>query len=331
MNQTTIVMEEFATGGCRNEMASNHQEIMSELRMLVSASTVLHADEQLSKRTTIRIGGTADFYVEPAGESELSSILGLCARRRLNFVVIGRGSNLLIRDGGFRGVVICLVHTLFSRVEIAGNHIYCGAGAKLKQLATDARRANLTGMEFLEGIPGTVGGALRMNAGAMGSWMFDVVESMRYMDYTGNIHELLGSEIAVQYRCCPVLKSGIALGAVLKGHPASREVVDKRMKGFSEKRWESQPALPSAGCIFKNPDTVPAGKLIDELGLKGFSVGGARVSLEHGNFIVNDGGATAQQVLDLIEIIRAKAMKDRGVSLETEVEIIGDSPERGNQ
>jgi UDP-N-acetylenolpyruvoylglucosamine reductase len=306
-------------------MQSNNHEIISELKMLVSAETVLRGDEPLSKRTTIRIGGSADLYVEPGSESELSSILGLCARRRLKFVVIGRGSNLLILDGGFRGLVICLAAPAFSRIEIMGSRMYCGAGAKLKQVSTDARKAHLSGLEFLEGIPGTMGGALRMNAGAMGGWTFDVVESMRYMDYTGNIHEANVSEIKVEYRCCPLLKEGIALSAALKGNPASREVVDKRMNAFSEKRWESQPAMPSAGCIFKNPDVIPAGKLIDEMGLKGTRVGGAMVSMEHGNFIVNNGEATAKDVLDLIRLIREKASKERGIQLETEVEIIGDS------
>ena len=129
----------------------------------------------------------------------------------------------------------------------------------------------MTGLEFLEGIPGTIGGALRMNAGAMGGWMFDVVESIRYMDHNGQVHEEIAAKVKVEYRACPLFKNHIALGAVLKAHPASREVVEKRMKTFSEKRWASQPAAPSAGCIFKNPATIPAGKLIDELGLKGES------------------------------------------------------------
>ena len=128
----------------------------------------------------------------------------------------------------------------------------------------------------------------------------------------------------VEYRSCPLLKTHIALGAVLKGHPASRDVVEKRMKTFSEKRWESQPAAPSAGCIFKNPGTIPAGKLIDELGLKGTQVGGAMVSHEHGNFIINQGNASAKDVLDLIEIIRQKARAERAIELETEVEIVGE-------
>jgi UDP-N-acetylenolpyruvoylglucosamine reductase len=221
-------------------------------------------------------------------------------------------------------LVICLAHPSFSAVEIAGYRMHCGAGAKLKQVSVDAKRAQLTGLEFLEGIPGTVGGALRMNAGAMGGWMFDVVESIRYMDHTGLAHEEPASAVKVEYRSCPLLKTHIALGAILKGHPATRDVVEKRMKAFSEKRWESQPAAPSAGCIFKNPAAIPAGKLIDELGLKGKRVGDAVVSQEHGNFIVNEGGASAKDVLELIEIVRARARAERGIELETEVEIVGE-------
>jgi UDP-N-acetylenolpyruvoylglucosamine reductase len=158
----------------------------------------------------------------------------------------------------------------------------------------------------------------------MGGWMFDVVESIRYMDRAGQAHEEAAAKVKVEYRSCPLLKDHIALGAVLKAHPATREVVEKRMKTFSEKRWESQPAASSAGCIFKNPAAIPAGRLIDELGLKGTRVGDAMVSPEHANFIVNQGNASAKDVLELIEIIRQRARAERGIELETEVEIIGE-------
>ena len=164
-----------------------------------------------------------------------------------------------------------------------------------------------------------------MNAGAMGSWLFDVIERIRFMDYSGQVHERLASEVNVEYRGCPLFKNHIALGAVLRGQPAAPEAVAARMQQFSQKRWESQPAAPSAGCIFKNPQTIPAGKLIDELGLKGTRVGGARVSDVHGNFIVNDGSATAGDVLNLIEVIRDRVRSARGIELETEVEILGES------
>ena len=164
-----------------------------------------------------------------------------------------------------------------------------------------------------------------MNAGAMGLWMFDVVETIRFMDYLGAVHESPAGEANVEYRGCPLFKNHIALGAVLKAERASREAVEERMQAFSRKRWTSQPAASSAGCIFKNPNVVPAGKLIDELGLKGTRVGGAVISDVHGNFIVNEGGATAKDVLSLIELIRQQARAARGIELETEVEIVGES------
>jgi len=285
---------------------------------------VLRRNERLAEKTTMRVGGNADFYVEPSSEAELTRLLQVCEQNHLPFFLLGRGSNLLIRDGGIRGLVISLANAFFSRVEITGYRIHCGAGAKLKQVAVLAKLSELTGLEFLEGIPGTVGGALRMNAGAMGGWMFDVVESMRYMDFSGQAHEEPIANLKVEYRACPLLKSNIALGAVLRGHPSSRDVVERRMKTFSQKRWDSQPAASSAGCIFKNPGTIPAGKLIDELGLKGTRVGGAMVSQEHGNFIINAGEACARDVLELIQIIRVKAKAERGIDLETEVEITGE-------
>jgi UDP-N-acetylenolpyruvoylglucosamine reductase len=194
----------------------------------------------------------------------------------------------------------------------------------LKLVAIEAKQNNLSGVEFLEGIPGSVGGALRMNAGAMGKWTFEAVESVRFMDHAGEIYERAAAEVPVEYRACPLLKTNIALGAVFRCTPLARAEVEARMKTYREKRWESQPAAPSAGCIFKNPAPVPAGKLMDELGLKGARVGGAVVSAEHGNFIVNDGKATARDVLELIEILKAKAREARGIELHTEVEIIGE-------
>ena len=323
MNSPGAIQESFAPCGEREANAVTNEQLFSELTAVVSPQTVLRRDERLASRTTMRVGGNADFYAEPVSEAELTRLLQVCEQNRLPFFILGRGSNLLIRDGGIRGLVICLGHAHFSRVEIIGYRLHCGAGAKLKQVAVLAKLSQLTGVEFLEGIPGTVGGALRMNAGAMGGWMFDVVESIRYMDASGQVHEEAAAAVQVEYRRCPLLVNNIALGAVLKGHPASREVVEKRMKTFSQKRWDSQPAASSAGCIFKNPGTVPAGKLIDELGLKGTRVGGAMVSQEHGNFIINEENATARDVLELIELIRQKARAARAIELELEVEVVG--------
>lgn len=304
--------------------APNKNDLIGELARCVSCDTAVRRDEPLAKHTTLRVGGPADVYVEPASEMDLAGVVKFCGARGVPLFVIGRGSNLLVRDGGFRGVMVCLAHANFSRIEIDGERLRCGAGARLKHVAVEARRSGLSGVEFLEGIPGSVGGALRMNAGAMGGQTFDVVESVRLMDFDGNVRELAPKEMAVEYRSCATLKSQIALGAVFKCKSAPRGEIEARMKAFSEKRWASQPAAPSAGCMFKNPGPIPAGKLVEELGLKGTRVGGAVVSAEHGNFIVNDGTATARNILNLIDLLKKRAKTERGIELETEVEIIGE-------
>jgi len=300
-------------------------QIAGEMAGRVSLATEICHDEPLAKHTTLRVGGPADVYAEPASEADLAAAVKFCQERSLPLFVMGRGSNLLVRDGGFRGVILCLAHAYFSRIKITGERLQCGAGAKLKNVAVEAKRNGLSGVEFLEGIPGSVGGALRMNAGAMGGATFDVIESVRFMDHAGKIQERSRAGMPVEYRCCPLLKNNIALAAVFKCQPAARGEIEKRMKAFSEKRWASQPVAPSAGCLFKNPEQIPAGKLIDELGLKGARVGGAVVSAEHGNFIVNDGKATARDILELIAILKARAKEARGIDLHTEVEIIGEN------
>lgn len=298
--------------------------LAEELANQLSPETVVRRDEPMARRTTLRVGGPADFYIEPASEPDLATALAVCREHGLPFFVLGRGSNLLVKDGGFRGVVICLAQSAFSRIEVRSDRLACGAGARLKAVAVEARRHSLAGLEFLEGIPGSVGGALRMNAGAMGSAIFEIVESVRLMAPTGFIREMAPADMDVHYRACPTVATHIALGALLRGRSDQAEAIETRMREFSRKRWSSQPAAPSAGCMFKNPVTVPAGKLIEELGLKGTKVGGAMISMEHGNFLVNDGTATAQDVLNLIELVRQRARKARGLELETEVEILGE-------
>ena len=295
-----------------------------DLARRLSGQALIRRDEPLAKRTTLRVGGLADVYVEPASEQDLQTVLSFFREHKLAFFMLGRGSNLLVKDGGFRGVVICLAHPYFCRIECAGHQLRCGAGAKLKAVAVEARRNSLAGLEFLEGIPGSVGGALRMNAGAMGGAMLQVVESVRLMDFDGNVHEGAANEMSRAYRNCATFKTHIALAAVLRGEPGSREHIERQMTEFSQKRWNSQPSAPSAGCIFKNPAAIPAGKLIDQLGLKGTRVGGAVVSAEHGNFIVNDGAATARDVLALIEMVRQRVRRERGIALEMEVQIVGE-------
>ena len=321
-NITTVAQQIAAD--LKQDPARMREQIFSRITKRISDTTILRKNESMAKRTTLRVGGPADYYVEPSSEADLAAILQFCAEEKLPFLILGRGSNLLVRDGGVRGVVISLAQPCFSEFRIEGERLICGAGVRLKTVAIEAKRHGLAGLEFLEGIPGSVGGALRMNAGAMGSWFFDVVDSIRFMDCLGHICDRPAQELHVEYRGCPLFKNHIALAATLIGRPAPKEAVAERMNGFSQRRWNSQPAAPSAGCIFKNTSIAPAGKLIDELGLKGTRIGGAVVSDIHGNFIINEGNATATDVLKLIELIKQRAKAARGIDLETEVEIIGE-------
>jgi UDP-N-acetylmuramate--L-alanine ligase/UDP-N-acetylenolpyruvoylglucosamine reductase len=279
--------------------------------------------EPLSKHTTMRIGGPAQFWVEPETEEGFADLVRHCFDQGIPLLVMGRGSNLLVRDGGIPGVVAHLSRGAFLRHEVNDLEITVGVGVKFKQLSAIARNAEIAGFEWMEGIPGNLGGGLRMNAGAMGIQTFDQVVRVRFCDHDGNIFSKTPAEMEVQYRNVPMLRSNYAVSAVVRGHAGTRAGIDAVIAESVAKRRSSQPVAASAGCIFKNPASIPAGKLIDELGLKNFSVGGARVSDIHGNFIVNDGGATSADVLTLIREIQAAAERMRGIPLETEVQIVG--------
>ncbi|MFY8268780.1 MAG: UDP-N-acetylmuramate dehydrogenase, partial [Terrimicrobiaceae bacterium] len=279
--------------------------------------------EPLSKHTTMRIGGPAQFWVEPETEEGFADLVRHCFDQGIPLLVMGRGSNLLVRDGGIPGVVAHLSRGAFLRHEVNDLEITVGVGVKFKQLSAIARNAEIAGFEWMEGIPGNLGGGLRMNAGAMGIQTFDQVVRVRFCDHDGNIFSKTPAEMEVQYRNIPMLRSNYAVSAVVRGHAGTRAGIDAVIAESVAKRRSSQPVAASAGCIFKNPASIPAGKLIDELGLKNFSVGGARVSDIHGNFIVNDGGATSADVLTLIREIQAAAERMRGIPLETEVQIVG--------
>lgn len=286
---------------------------------------VVRENEPLSKRTTLRVGGTADIYVEPVAEEDVARVLQFCRAESIPVLVLGRGSNLLIRDGGILGVVLSMAHENFAQITNEGAQLRCGAGARLKAVAAKARDLGLGGLEFLEGIPGSVGGALRMNAGAMGGSTFSVITQVRFVDETGQIEDRPAADIPAEYRSCPFFKTRVALAATFIGQPDSKTAISARAQAFNEVRWKSQPKEPSAGCIFKNPSaTLSAGQLIDQLGLKGARRGGAVVSAVHANFIVNEGRATAADVLELIDFIKAQAKARRGVELREEVEIIGE-------
>ena len=280
--------------------------------------------EPMGRHTTLKLGGPAQFWLEPSTIAGLARVIQHCREQGLPYKVIGRGSNLLIRDGGLKGAVIHPEGGEFDQIEVQGDTIEAGVGVKFKRLAAAARTAGLGGFEWMEGIPGSVGGGLRMNAGAMGTETFDQVVRVTVLDGNGNCQEKTRAQFDVRYRSVPELTEHVAVKAVFRGTPAPAAEIDAKLALSLDKRKLSQPIAASAGCIFKNPEACPAGKLVDELGLKNLSVGPARVSEVHGNFIVNDGGATAREVLELISQIKARAKAERGILMETEVQIVGE-------
>jgi UDP-N-acetylmuramate--L-alanine ligase/UDP-N-acetylenolpyruvoylglucosamine reductase len=298
--------------------------IAEKLKAIISEKGDVRLYEPLSKHTTLRVGGPAQFWVEPRNETAFAELIRFCRRESLPLFVIGRGSNLLVRDGGIRGVVVHPCGGDFDKIEVDGDEITAGVGAKLKEIAYAGKAARISGLEWMEGIPGAVGGGLRMNAGAMGAQTFENVVRVRYVDAEGNPHTKARDELEVHYRNFPLLENNFAVSAVFRGQPAPAEEIARKLHASQEKRRTSQPIAKSAGCIFKNPESCPAGQLVDELGLKNSGIGKARVSEVHGNFIVNDGGATAAEMLELIEKIKCVARAQRGIELETEVQIVGE-------
>jgi UDP-N-acetylmuramate--alanine ligase len=300
-------------------------EFAEKLKGQVSAGMKVKREEPLASKTTLRVGGAARVYAEPISLGDLQALLREAAKQRVEIFVLGRGSNLIVPDEGVDGLVISLGQEGWSKFEAReGGRIWVGAGLRLKNLCGLAAKAGLVGFEFLEGIPGSVGGALRMNAGAMGGWMFDVVEEVQLITLEGEVKTLAKSAMHVDYRHCAELHEAIALGALLRpASEADAEAVARQMDVYKRKRQESQPREPSAGCIFKNPAGNSAGRLIDESGLKGERVGDAEVSAVHANFIVNRGHASGADVLELVRRVRARVRQVKGVELEPEVLLYG--------
>lgn len=280
--------------------------------------------EPMNRHTTILCGGPAQFWIEPHTAEAFACTVAYCRERGIPQRIVGRGSNLLVRDGGIRGAVIHPTGGEFSEVTVDGEIVTAGAGARFKKVASVAAANNLTGMEWMEGIPGNVGGGLRMNAGAMGTETFDQVLSVRFLDEDGEIRERSREEIISHYRNVPELRRNFALSATFQATAAAADLIAKRMEESKNKRRGSQPIAASAGCIFKNPEQIPAGQLVEQLGMKNATFGKARVSSIHGNFIVNDGKAQSSDILGLIDQIRSKAETEYDIHLETEVQIIGE-------
>lgn len=293
------------------------KEVLSE------SDGVVKLYEPMRRHTTLKVGGPAQFWIEPTTVDGLARIVKHCCEKGTPLRVVGRGSNLLVRDGGIRGVVACPAKGEFADIHVDGDTIRAGAGVKFKALAAAAQSAGLGGFEWMEGIPGNVGGSLRMNAGAMGRETFDRVVSVTMIDAEGKVFEKEAADIRHHYRNVPELAHNVAVSAVFRGAPTDDAEIAGKMSDSKEKRRTTQPVAASAGCIFKNPEGIGAGQLVDELGLKEKAVGAARVSEVHGNFIVNDGGASAWEVLGLIEEIQKEAREQRGIELTTEVQVVG--------
>ena len=279
----------------------------------------------MKDHTTFRIGGPADILVMPASVSEIMQIMEWVRERSMPYLVIGEGSNLLVRDGGFRGLVIKLGDS-FNKVEFSGIEVKAQAGIKVSQLAAMAADKGLGGLEFAEGIPGSLGGAVYMNAGAYGGEFSQVVKEAAVLNDAGETILMDRSDLEFGYRSSSIQRYGYTvLEVTLMLHPRESHLIKERMQELSRQRKERQPLeFPSAGSTFKRPPGRFVGPMIDELGLKGFRVGDAEVSTKHAGFIINRGQATARDVLALVSLIKQRVKAEYGIELETEFLIVGE-------
>lgn len=301
----------------------NRQEIIALLQEKININNI-RQDEQMKGHTTFRIGGPADLFVTPATEEELIHALKVCRKQQVPFYVIGNGSNLLVSDEGFRGVII-EVYKQLSAIEVQGNKIVAQAGALLSRVANVALEQGLTGFEFAHGIPGTLGGAVTMNAGAYDGEMSMVLEWATIIDQSGELRTLTKEQLELGYRTSivqkehyTVVKAGISL------QPGDKIAIQEKMKDFMGRRRDKQPLeFPSAGSTFKRPVGHFAGKLIMDSGLQGHQMGGAQVSAKHCGFVINAGEATCKDVLTLIKYVQEQVYKQFNVKIETEIKMLG--------
>ncbi len=281
--------------------------------------------EPMKKHTTFRIGGPADYYLCPHSTEELQKILQICRENNIDFFILGNGSNLLVSDKGYRGAVIQLWKN-FSDIMVEETAVTVRAGAFLSKVAAEALEEGLTGMEFASGIPGTIGGAVVMNAGAYGGEMKDIIKEVTVLTKKGEILTLSKEEMKFGYRTSAVKEKGyVVISVVLQLEKGDKEEIRKVMDDLKERRVTKQPLdMPSAGSTFKRPEGYFAGKLIMDAGLRGFSVGGAQISEKHCGFVVNKGNATAADVLGLIGEVQKRVQEQFGVVLEPEVKFLGE-------
>mgnify|MGYP004681551491 FL=1 len=300
-----------------------NDQFLTELENIMAGSGIF-MEEPMKKHTTFRVGGPADVLVQP-DETALAAVLGLCRQHNVPYSFIGNGSNLLVGDKGIRGVVIEMTEPM-GNIEVQGTRITAQAGAMLSKIANTAASNGLGGMEFAAGIPGSVGGAVVMNAGAYGGEMKDIIERVYVLDENGAQLELDRDALDLGYRhsCIPD-KKYIVTKVVLELVPRNEAEIRSEMKELNEKRAEKQPLqYPSAGSTFKRPEGYFAGKLIMDAGLRGYQVGGAQVSEKHCGFVINKGDATAADICQLMRDVSDKVQAQFGVVLEPEVKMIGE-------
>lgn len=300
-----------------------NQDFYNKLAEIVSPELILK-NEPMSKHTTFRIGGNADVFVSPK-VSQISDIMKLAKEYDVPVTVIGNGSNLLVGDKGIRGLVLSFGKEA-EEIMVDGSCMIVSAGAILSKIAAEAAKRSLTGFEFAAGIPGTLGGAIVMNAGAYGGEMKDVLISVTALSPEGEVLELSNDELDLSYRhSCILEKEYIVLEAVLEFMPSEEADIREKMEDYKKRRVEKQPLeYPSAGSTFKRPEGYFAGKLIEDAGLRGYTVGGAQVSEKHCGFVINKGEATAADVLALIEDVKRIVYEKFQVELEPEVKMIGE-------
>ena len=285
-------------------------------------------EEPMKRHTTFRIGGPAEIFVMPKTTEEVKKTLEICRQEEIPYFVLGNGSNLLVSDKGYRGVIIQMDRNM-EEITVEGTEIRAAAGALLSSIAVAARRASLAGFEFAGGIPGTLGGAVVMNAGAYGGEMKDVLKEVTVMTQEGEVREIPAEELEMGYRTSIVKKAGyLVLGATISLKKGNIEEIKALTKELSEKRTSKQPLeFPSAGSTFKRPEGYFAGKLIMDSGLRGCQIGGARVSDKHCGFVINTGNATAKDVVELMNHVQEAVREKYGVTLEPEVKFLGEFDE----
>ena len=282
-------------------------------------------DEMMNKHTTFKVGGPADLYVIPRSEEELVYAIEVCKSENVPYYVIGNGSNLLVTDKGFRGVII-EVYRQMSDITVEGNCITAYAGALLSKIANTALEHGLTGLEFAHGIPGALGGAVTMNAGAYDGEMKQVLESATVIDDKGQVRTLSSDELELEYRKSIISRLGYTvIKATMRLEDGDKEAISAKMKDLMQRRRDKQPLeYPSAGSTFKRPEGHFAAKLIDDCGLRGLSLRGAQVSDKHCGFVINSGEANAKDILDLMFIVKSTVNAKFGIILEEEVKILGE-------